>query len=292
MKSPFSPKKFRFSLLPRNKKADKTHFGHALVLAGSSNMTGAARLAAEACLRSGAGLVTLGVPKSLRSVYAKKSIPELMCLGLPENKQGALSLEAYPKIFSYMRARRVNCLAIGPGLTHGASTAKLVQKIVKMSPVPVVLDADGLNCFSAGGGLNALKKHATPLILTPHRGEFERLFQTRWPEKETERVALAKKLSKFYGAVLVLKGHRTLVVERENVYKNLTGNPGMAKAGSGDVLTGVIAAFIAQGLKPFEAAAWGVYFHGKAGDLAAREKSELGLLASDIVAALPRVFKN
>ena len=290
----------RFTLLPRKKNTDKSYFGHALILAGSPNMTGAARLAGEACLRSGAGLVTLGIPKGLRAVVAKKNIPELMCLGLPETSTGALASGAYPKIFSFIQARRVNCLAVGPGLTHEASVAGLVRKIVKTSSVPVVLDADGLNCFSAAGGsasggrgyLRLLRVHRAPLVLTPHRGEFERLFSVRWPENETKRATLAKKLSRFYDVVLVLKGHRTLVVEHGNVYRNLTGNPGLAKGGSGDVLTGMIAAFIAQGLKPFQAAAWAVYFHGKAGDLAVREKGELSLSPSDTIDALPRAFKR
>ncbi len=285
----FNPSRQRFPLIPRKKNADKSHFGHVLFLAGSPNMTGAACLVGEACLRSGAGLVTLGVPEGIRNVYAKKNIPELMLLGLPETKQGALSSKAYAKIISFIRERRVNCLAIGPGLSHETDTAKLIHQVVKTSPASMVLDADGLNCFK--NHAKKLKQRRSRLILTPHRREFERLFETQWPESESERVALAKKLSKLYDAVLVLKGHRTLVVDGEKAYRNLTGNPGMAKGGSGDVLTGIIAAFLAQGLNPFEASAWAVYFHGKAGDLAVREKGELGLLASDIIECLPRAFE-
>ena len=287
-----------FPLLPRKKAADKRHFGHAFILAGSPGMTGAACLAGEACLKSGAGLVTLGVPKGTQNIVSKKSISELMSLGLRESKAGALSPSAYAGILSFITSRAVNCLAVGPGMGHEAGTAALVHRVVKASPCPLVLDADGLNCFSAEGGsasggkdgLRELRKHTSPLVLTPHRGEFERLFSEAWPERETKRVALAKKLSRFYDVVLVLKGHRTLVVECGNVYRNLTGNPGMAKGGSGDVLTGILAAFIAQGLRPFEAASWAVYFHGKAGDLAVREKGELSLLPSDLIDALPRAF--
>ncbi len=285
-----SPVTSRFGLIPRKKNVDKNSFGHVLILAGSPGMTGAARLAGEACLMSGAGLVTLGVPKALGNVYAKKNIPELMCLAVSQNRRGMLSFAAYPKIISFLRTRRVNCLAIGPGLSHDADTAKLVQKIVQVSPIPVVLDADGLNCFK--GHSKKLKMHRARLILTPHRGEFERLFALRWPVKESERSALAKKLSRFYDVVLVLKGHRTIVADRQKLYRNFTGNPGMAKGGSGDVLTGVIAAFVAQGLDLFHAAAWAVYFHGKAGDLAVREKGELSLMPSDLIGALPRAFTS
>ena len=278
-----------FGLLPRKKNVDKNSFGHVLILAGSPGMTGAARLAGEACLKAGAGLTTLGVPKGLGNIYAKKNIPELMCLALSQSKRGTISFAAYPKIISFLRERRITCLAIGPGLSYDTGTARLVQKIVGTSPIPVVLDADGLNCFK--GCSEKLKSHRARLILTPHRGEFERLFATQWPEKESERSLLAKKLSKFYDVVLVLKSHRTLVTDGQKLYCNFTGNPGMAKGGSGDVLTGIIAAFVAQGLDPFRAAVWAVHFHGKAGDLAIREKSELSLMPSDLINALPHVLK-
>ena len=140
--------------------------------------------------------------------------------------------------------------------------------------------------------MTELRRHAGPLVLTPHEREFERLFGQPLPNKPSGRMALAKKLSKFYDVVLVLKGHRTLVVESPQVYVNTTGNPGMAKGGTGDVLTGIIASFIGQGLGAFQAAVWAVYFHGKAGDFAARQKGELALTASDLIDALPKVFKN
>jgi NAD(P)H-hydrate epimerase len=290
MKSLIDPKCLRFSLIPRNTNADKSNFGHVFILAGSPGMTGAACLAGEACLKSGAGLVTLGVPKGLQNIYAKKQIPELMCLGLPESRKKTLGAQAYSKIISFIRARNVNCLAVGPGLSHEAGTAKLIQKIVRCSPVPVVLDADGLNCFK--GHAEKLIKRQVPLVLTPHRREFERLFALPWPQAESQRAMLAKKLCRFYDVVLVLKGRCTLVADRHRVYRNLTGNPGMAKGGSGDVLTGIIAAFIAQGLDLFYAAVWAVYFHGKAGDAAVREKGELSLMPSDLIHALPRILKT
>ena len=283
-----NPAVSRFPLLPRKKNTDKSHYGHVLVLAGSRGMTGAAVLAGQAALRSGSGLVTIGIPKSLENTVAKKSSPEIMRLGLPETKQGTLSFSALAKVLSCIQKRKINCLAVGPGLSTEPQTAKLVRSIVCDSPVPVVLDADGLNSFKSK--IKFLRKHRASLVLTPHRREFERLFDEKWPERKDARIRLAKKLSKFYDVVLVLKSSGTLVVSRDNVYVNKTGNPGMAKGGSGDVLTGVIAALIAQGLDLFRASVWGVYFHGKAGDLAVKSNGELGLIASDLIECLPRVF--
>lgn len=277
----------KFPLLPRNKTADKSHFGHVLVLAGSPGMTGAAVLTSRAAVRSGAGLVTLGIPKSLEP-RAAKNLLEVMQLGLPETKDATLSLAAFEKIEVFVKKRRVNSLAVGPGLSRDKETAALVRKLIQKIKVPAVLDADGLNAFQ--GQMASLKKHAATLVLTPHAGEFERLFSKKPPTASIARAALAKKLSKFYDVVLVLKGAPTLVVQDEKVTVNRTGNPGLAKGGTGDVLTGVIAAFIAQGLKPFEAAAWAVYFHGKAADLTVKDKSQLGLLASDVIDFLPKAF--
>lgn len=231
--------------------------------------------------------MTLGLPKSLEPRVAK-SLLEAMQTGLPETQNGALSLKAFPAVQRFVEKRRVKSLAIGPGLSRGKETTALVRKITAEMTLPAVLDADGLNAFERKRGL--LKRHRGPLILTPHEGEFERLFGEKAPASTASRAALAKKLSKFYDVVLVLKGAPTLVVQGEKVYVNRTGNPGLAKGGSGDVLTGVIAAFVAQGLEPFEAAAWGVYFHGLAADLAVKEKSQLALLAGDVIDFLPKAF--
>ena len=184
--------------------------------------------------------------------------------------------------------RKASVLLVGPGLAQNSETVKFIKKVVLTSHIPVVLDADGLNSFK--GKPRELLCHKAPLVLTPHRREFERLFLVSWPESQTQRIELAKKLSKFYDVVLVMKGHRTLVAYAGKCYLNTTGNPGMAKGGSGDVLSGIIAAFIAQGLEPFLAACWAVYFHGMAGDMAVKERGELGLLASDIIRFLPKAF--
>ena len=250
-------------------------------------MTGAAVLASRGAIRSGAGLVTLGVPKSLEPRVAKNLL-EVMQLGLPETKDGTLSLEAYDKVREFIKKRRVSCLALGPGLSRQKETVRLVRKLVAQVEIPIVLDADGLNAFE--GQKAGLKKHCGPLVLTPHAGEFERLFGRKLPQAPVARGALAKKLSKFYDVVLVLKGAPTLVVSGQKAVSNPTGNPGLAKGGAGDVLTGVISAFIAQGLKPFDAAAWGVYFHGLAADLAVKDKTQIGLLAGDVIEFLPKAF--
>ena len=279
----------KFPLLPRKKNSSKANYGHVLVLAGSKGLTGAAILASRAALVSGSGLVTLGAPRSLENFFAGPLV-EIMQLGLPETKKGTLSRAAYSKIQAFIRKRKINSLAIGPGLSHFVETSAVVKRLVKNSPSPVVLDADGLNSFR--GRAKELLGHPSALVLTPHDREFERLFGWPLPNKSSDRIALAKKLSKFYDVVLVLKSHRTLVVEGRRTYVNTTGNPGMAKGGTGDVLTGVIASFIAQGLRAFEAAVWAVYFHGKAGDFAVRRKGELALSASDLIDFLPKAFSS
>ena len=277
----------KFPLLPRNENYDKSRYGHALIVAGSRQMTGAARLVSEAALRSGSGLVTLASPKSV--IRALRLPPEVMTLPLAESLSGCAHASALPAIKAYVKRRRVNVLALGPGLSTDPQAVLLVQKLVAGSRIPVVLDADGLNAFR--DHTDMLRKAKTPLVVTPHEREFKRLFNVSSPARLAVRTALAKKLSKFYDVVLVLKGHRTVVAGAGKVYENRTGNAGMAKGGSGDVLTGIIAAFIAQGLAPFEAARWAVYFHGRAGDMALRKTGQLGLTASDLIAHLPKAFK-
>lgn len=285
----------RFPLLPRKKNSDKSHFGHVLIVAGSKSMSGAALLAARAALKSGSGLVTVATVKPVADLIAR-TLPEAMLLPLPSTKEGSISHTAYEKILSAVRKKKINVLAVGPGLSQNSQTANLVHRIVSEISLPVVLDADGLNAFKCHVGATDRSplrlNHKSALLLTPHAREFERLFGVKPLEKDPARLQLAKKFSKLYDVALVLKGHRSIVVDGDRAVVNKTGNPGMAKGGSGDVLTGVIAAFIAQGLDRFQAARWAVYFHGKAGDLAAKEKSELSLLASDIISYLPRAFKK
>lgn len=278
-----------FPLLPRRKNTDKSDYGHALIVAGSRGMVGAAFLASRAALKSGAGLVTLATPKSAEQL-AMKSLPEILWLGLPETSRGSPASSAFASIVSFIKKRRINSVAIGPGLSTHPSTAGLVRRLVGNLKTPIVLDADGLNAFK--GKAAALKKHAGPLVLTPHRREFERLFSKKFPSNLKTRRVIGKQLSAACASVIVLKGDHTLVVDHQRVYENETGNPGLAKGGTGDVLTGMIVAFMAQGLEAFEAAKWAVYFHGKSADFAVKEKGELGLAASDVIDFLPKAFRS
>lgn len=278
----------RFPLLPRKKRSDKSAYGHALIVAGSRRMTGAAVLAATAALRSGAGLVTVAAPEGIVPVLQKKLPSEIMALPLPQTRAGSIAVRAASAVSAFVSRRRVNVLAVGPGLGTDSETARLVRTLVAKVSSETVLDADGLNAFR--GHADALGEGKGTLVLTPHAREFTRLFAGRVPEETGVRVRLAKQTAGRYHGVLVLKGHRTVVAERGRFFVNSTGNPGLAKGGAGDVLTGMIAAFLAQGLKPFEAAAWAVYFHGRAADLAVKRTGELGLTAGDVIEFLPKAF--
>lgn len=270
-------------LAPRPATAHKGNFGHVLVVGGSRGMIGAACLAAQAALRAGAGLVTLAVPRGLQDVAASK-LTEAMTVGLPETPEGTLSREAFSAVMELLPRKSV--LALGPGLSQHPETVGLVRELVRSVSCPLVLDADGLNAFAGMGSL--LAERMAPLIVTPHPGEMGRLTGKSVAEIEADRPGHAEQYAREWRAVVVLKGARTVVASPEGYLGiNTTGNPGMATGGSGDVLTGVIAAMVAQGLEPFRAAAAAVYLHGRAGDLAAGETGEMGLVAGDILRFLP-----
>jgi len=274
-------------LLPRKTDSHKGDFGHVLILAGSARFSGAAVLCAQACSRAGAGLVTLGIPQSLNNVFIKIKPTEAMTLPLPETEEITLSSKAFGKVREF--AKKINVLVIGPGLSQNKSTQSLIRKLVVCGNKPLVIDADGLNALA---GYLSVLPNKVPVILTPHPGEMARLLDVRISQVQKDRKKVAKDFVNRYNVILVLKGHQTLVVEKNReLFINKTGNPGMAKAGSGDVLTGIIAAFLAQGLNGFEAAKYAVYLHGLAGDLAAKEKSQLAMIASDIIEKLPKAIK-
>lgn len=272
-------------LLRRKPDAHKGDFGHVFVVAGSPGLSGAAVLCAEAALRSGAGLVTLGIPKSLNIAIIKRKPLEVMTLPLPETKEGALSLAGYRKIRGFIDG--VDVVALGPGVGRNTSTQGLVRKIIAECSKPLVIDADALNALK--GRLDLLRR---TMILTPHPGEMARLLGIRVEEVQAKRIEIARKFAVASGATVVLKGHRTVIADPSGVYVNKTGNAGMATAGSGDVLTGMIAAFLGQGLDAFTAAKCAVYLHGAAGDRAAREKTQISLIASDIIAKIPEAIKR
>ncbi|MFA4981340.1 MAG: NAD(P)H-hydrate dehydratase [Candidatus Omnitrophota bacterium] len=266
--------------------AHKGDFGHVLVMAGSCGYTGAAYLASQASALSGSGLVTLAIAKSLYGVLASK-LTEVMVRPFIETKDGSLSLLAEKDLVGF--AHKCNSIAIGPGLSQNKETQRLVRNLLEKLDKPVVLDADGINAFV--GCLDALKNSKRPLVMTPHPGELARLIGKEAEEIQKDRKNIALSFANEYNTVLVLKGHNTVIAEPGGeYYVNETGNVGMASGGTGDVLTGIIASFIGQGLDPFTAAVLGVYFHGLAGDEAAKEKGQLSLLATDILNKLPEVL--
>lgn len=257
-------------------------------MAGSLGLSGAAVLCANSAMRSGAGLVTLGVPESLHSIIAKKAYPEVMVRPLAETTGRTLSLKAYPRIMAL--AKKADVVAMGPGLSQNSQTQKLILKVIRAMLKPLVLDADALNALS--GNLGILRINPNLKILTPHPGEFSRLSGRTTAFIQKNRETLAKKFAYDYNIILVLKGHNTVVASPNKLYVNKTGNPGMATAGSGDVLTGIISALLGQGLSWFSAAKTGAYLHGLAGDLAAKEKTQAALIATDIIDHIPEGIKR
>lgn len=279
---------FRGLLKKRPRDSNKSDFGHVFVLGGSMGLTGAAALCSNAALRSGAGLVTLGIPKSLGPAMALK-LTEVMTVSLAETREGAVSLKAEKGILDKIKDSSVAVL--GPGLSKNPQTQELIRRLISRIERPMVLDADALNAISKN--VNALKKIKTRFVITPHEGEMARLIKRRPQYVKNNRIAVAKKFSHDYNAVVVLKGRHTIVTEHgRGCYINDTGNPGMATAGSGDVLTGIIAGFLSQRLNVFDGARLGVYVHGLGGDMAAKDKGETGLIAGDILENIPQAIRQ
>ncbi|MBI3009327.1 MAG: NAD(P)H-hydrate dehydratase [Candidatus Omnitrophica bacterium] len=280
----------RFSKFLPKRKPDthKGDYGHVLVLAGSPGLTGAAYLCSQGALVSGSGLVTLGIPRSLNSIMAVK-LTEVMTKLLPETESGTLSLKAYDEILDFID--KVDVVAIGPGLSTHKETVRLVRKLITSISKPIVIDADGLNALAGSAGL--LKKAIGPVVITPHPGEMARLVGISTSEIQKDRKAIALKSAKEYNLTVVLKGYHSVVANQSGkMYINTTGNPGMATGGTGDILTGMIASFIGQGISAFDAARLGVYLHGLAGDLAAKYVGEVSLTAGDILRCLPKAIKT
>ena len=269
------------SILPdRAIDAHKGDFGKILLLCGSKGYTGAAYLAAQACLRSGAGLVFLGVPESIYAIEAVK-LNEAIVFPLPD-AGGKLSVAAIPEILS--RLPNLDAVLIGPGLGQSEGVFQVVKAVLENAACPVVLDADGINVVAAHKDI--LRERTNTTILTPHAGEFARL-----GGNAVERVAAAETMAKELGCILLLKGYGTVITNGTETYINPTGNPGMAVGGSGDVLAGVITALLGQGIEPLQAAACGAWLHGAAGDLCAAQIGQYGMLPTDMVNILPRLLK-
>ena len=269
-------------LLPdRDPWGHKGSFGKILLLCGSRGFTGAAYLAAMGALRTGAGLTFLGVPESIYAIEAVK-LNEPVVFPLPD-MDGKLSSDAIPEILK--RLPGMDAVLIGPGLGQSEGTFQVVKTVLETAACPVVLDADGINVMAAHRDI--LRGRTAPTILTPHDGEFARIGGLIGGD----RMAAARKLARDLGCILLLKGHETCITDGFTDYLNKTGNPGMAVGGSGDVLAGVIASLLGQGIAPLEAAAVGAWLHGAAGDLCAKELGQYGMLPTDMLGTLPRLLK-
>ncbi|HET8721169.1 MAG TPA: NAD(P)H-hydrate dehydratase [Nitrospira sp.] len=278
-------KEFVKAALPaRAASAHKGTFGHAGILAGSVGKTGAAALAAKAALRTGAGLVTVGVPASVNDVLEAKLL-EAMTLPLPETKARTLGRAAFDRILAFIQAK--TAVAIGPGLSTHPETVEVVQSLMKHLDRPSVLDADALNALASRASL--LTECKTPPILTPHPGEMARLEVDATPQSvNADRLGTARRFARERGVFLVLKGARTVVARPDGILMICpTGNPGMATAGTGDALTGMLVSLLAQGVASWEAACAASYLHGTAGDLAAARLGPAGMIAGDLIEHIP-----
>ena len=270
------------SILPdRAADAHKGNFGRILLLCGSEGYTGAAALAAMGALRSGGGLVYLGVPRCIYAIEAVK-LTESVVFPLPD-RDGKLCDDALGDILQ--RLPQMDAVVLGCGLGQSEGVFRVVRTVLEQAVCPVVLDADGINLLC--GHKDILRGRTGVTILTPHPGEFSRL----WPEATGDRVRDAEAAARDLDCILVLKGSGTVITDGETTYINPTGNPGMAVGGSGDVLAGIIGSFLGQGIPPLEAAACGAWVHGAAGDLCAAEIGQYGMLPTDLVNALPRLLK-
>jgi len=268
-------------ILPdRDKEAHKGNFGKILLLCGSRGYTGAAYLAAMGALRSGAGLVFLGVPESIYDIEAVK-LNEPVVFPLPD-EAGRLSAGAVSEILERLPA--MDAVLIGPGLGQSEGTFAVVQAVLENAQCPVVLDADGINVMAAHKDI--LRGRTNPTVLTPHAGEFARL-----GVNPADRVAAAEAMARDLGCIMLLKGHHTVITDGTVTYINPTGNPGMAVGGSGDLLSGIIVSLLGQGIGPLEAAACGAWLHGAAGDICAEEIGQYGMLPTDMLTVLPRLLK-
>lgn len=269
------------SVLPsRNLDSHKGNYGKILLLCGSKGYTGAAAMAAMGALRSGAGLVYLGVPESIYEIEAIKLL-EPVVFSLPD-EDGMYSSAACDALETMLP--KMDAILIGPGIGQSEGSLSVVRTVLEKFEGPVVVDADGINVLSVHKYI--LRDRIAPTIITPHDGEFVRIGGAITSDRAESAAHLAKELR----SVVLLKGHRTVITDGEVCYINQTGNPGMAVGGSGDVLSGIIVSLLGQGLSPLLAAAWGAWLHGSAGDLCAKEIGQYGMLPQDMVNTLPRLL--
>lgn len=273
-------------LPPRAPDGHKGDYGRVLVIGGSPGMSGASVLCGSAALRVGAGLVRVAVPRDILPIVAAGN-PCYMTASLSQDDDGRLDAAAASDLRRL--AAESDVVALGPGLGRSADLDRLVVDLVRHVQRPMVVDADALNALAQD--VTALKAHAGPVLITPHPGEFARLLGTTIASVQESRRECAARFAAEHGVIVVLKGRGTVVSDGRQFYENTTGNPAMATGGTGDVLTGVIAALLGQGLEPFAAAQLGVYVHGLAGDLA-RDQLGIGLMASDLLDFLPQALRR
>lgn len=266
-------------LHPRDPEANKNDFGRVLAVCGCRSYCGAPYFAAMGAVRAGSGIVTLAIPDSIHSILANK-LNEPTFDVLPSDEEGKIGA------FDTLSLSRRAAILAGPGLGRSACITALMEHIVLHAQAPVILDADGINALP--GHIDILERAAHPVVLTPHEGEFARICDVAGGSREQRAAAFAEK----HRCILLLKGHRTVIAAPDGrLICNCFGNPGMAKGGSGDVLSGIILALLGQGVAPWEAAACGAYIHARAGDLCANELGEYGMTPSDMLSYIPKVLK-
>ncbi len=270
---------------PRSADSHKGTYGHLLAVCGSVGMAGAAILSARAALRSGVGLLTVALPKSIYPIVAA-SVSEALFLPLPENEQGRVSQTALPLLRQALKGK--TALLIGCGLGYCEDTQVIVRELLGQVDCPTVLDADGINAVAQH--IDVLEPASSSIIVTPHPAEMARLCDTTVNDVQSDRIGVATAFAERYGVTVALKGYHTVVADITQYCINPTGNPGMATGGSGDVLAGMIASLAAQGMALFDAARCGVYLHGLAGDNAAKRCSQRAMLPSDMIEELRGVF--
>ena len=265
--------------------AHKGTFGRVLIVAGSRGMSGAAVLCGSAALRGGAGLVQVAVPESIQAIVATGE-PAYLTTAIPENRAG----HWHPRAAGFLEAEFPKCdaLAIGPGCGRSSYFRMFVEKTYRTLPQPMIVDADALNALASRG--TDLSVHAGPRIITPHPGEFSRLTDLTTAQIAENRELHAKEFARRNNIVVLLKGHGTVITDGQRTVINTTGNSGMATGGTGDVLTGLIAALVAQRLSPLDAAICGADLHGLAGDLAAAQFSAPGMTAGDLLEMLTQAW--
>ncbi len=277
------------NMLPKRKPvSNKGTYGHALCICGSMKMTGAAYLSVSGALRSGVGLVTAAFPQSAYAGIAPK-LTEPLLLPLESNFEGTFAYSAMADITE--ASKRATAVLIGCGIGFNKDTTTLVHNLIKEIKVPIILDADGINALSTN--IDILKEAQAPIILTPHPGEMSRLCGKTVAEIIANPIGIAHDFAKKHGVTVVLKTANTVICDgKSDVYINTTGNSGLSKGGSGDLLAGITVSFVAQGMKPFDAAVSAVYLHGLGADIVADKTSMRGMLPSDVLNFLPELFSK